>query len=239
MIFSRLLPESWKDRLRHRAGAITPRARLENLHRAGFRPRKIIDAGAYHGEWSKLASEVFPTAAFLLIEAQPQLAPVLQRVCAGHRDWKLHSAALGARPGTARFLCSETNSRIVDPGHAPATTETCIDVPVKPLYQVADTEGFLDSDFLKLDLQGNELPALEGAAGMFGTVEVILSEVSWLQIGDAPLIHEVLARFHAAGYRPYDIWGFNYRPLDRALWQTDVLFVRADSPLLCSRAWSG
>jgi hypothetical protein len=65
-----------------------------------------------------------------------------------------------------------------------------------------------------------------------------MCEVSWLRIGDVPILHEVVAEFVARGYRPYDVLGQNYRRLDRALWQTDVIFVREDSVLLASNSWS-
>jgi hypothetical protein len=66
----RLVPASWKEKLRLKAGAITLSNRLRNLRRAGFRPSKIIDAGAFRGDWSKAALEVFPEARVLLIEPQ-------------------------------------------------------------------------------------------------------------------------------------------------------------------------
>jgi FkbM family methyltransferase len=238
MSLIRLLPDRWKERLRRRAGAITPQGRLENLARAGFAPRKIIDAGAYRGEWTLLARKVFPTAMVLLVEPQPHLAAHLQGFCAQRPQTKFRSALLGAAPGRARFVFSETNSRIVDDGYTPAPGERTITLPVEPLQDIARTEDFSDCDLLKLDLQGHELRALEGAGSLFGQVEVIVAEISWLRIGDVPLLHEVLGRFQEKGYQAYDIWGFNYRPLDGALWQTDVMFVRKDSPLLASRQWS-
>jgi len=65
-----------------------------------------------------------------------------------------------------------------------------------------------------------------------------LLEVSWLRIGPVPLLEEVLGVMTGRGYVPYDIFGQNYRPLDRALWQTDILFLRRDSTLLQNTAWS-
>ncbi len=233
----RFLPESLKAKLRRRAGAITLADRLANLRAAGFAPRKIIDAGAYRGEWALLAASIFPEAAILLVEPQPHLADSLAALCRAHRRLRFRSALLGAEPAIARFVFQETNSRIVPPDYRPGPGESTIELPIARLADLAPAEGFGDCDFLKLDLQGHELAALAGAGSLFGSAEVILAETSWLRIGPVPLAHEVIATFVERGYRLYDVFGLNYRPRDRALWQTDFLFVRADSPLLASTSW--
>jgi len=229
------LPENWKDRLRRRAGAVTLRGRLENLRRAGHAPRRIIDAGAFRGQWARTALAVFPAAEVLMVEAQPALAALLTALCAREPRLRFHAALLGAEKRRSKFLLGETNSRVVPDSHVAAPGEQVFDLEVETLEAVAAAEGFGACDLLKLDLQGHELPALAGAGALFGRVEVILVEVSWLPIGGVPLVHEVCAAFRARGYQLYDILGFNYRPLDGALWQSDLMFVRRDSPLLAAQ----
>lgn len=238
MLLSKLLPEQWKERLRRRAGAVTISGRLTNLRRAGFTPRKLIDAGAYRGEWTRMALRIFPDVSCLLIEPQPQLAQGLREMCS--RNPKLHFQAslLGAQTGNARFLLEETNSRILPDDFPVGPNDRFCTVPVQTLASVARAEDFEDCDLIKLDLQGHELAALAGAGQLFGRAQVIITEVSWLRIGDVPLFHEVCVAMAERGYRAYDIFGFNYRPLDGALWQTDVCFVREDSPLIASRSWN-
>jgi FkbM family methyltransferase len=236
MSLARWLPERWKERLRRRFGAITTRARLENLRQAGFAPRQIIDGGAYRGEWAALAREIFPSAELLLVEPQPALAPRLEASCRRLGRARLRSVLLGRVPGEAELLLDESNSRVLPPGAAgPARSAR---VPMETLARLAAEERFEACDFLKLDLQGYELEALAGAGDLFGAVEVILAEVSWIPIGGTPLAQELIAACSERGYRPYDIFGFNYRPRDRALWQADLVFVRRDSPLLASESWS-
>ncbi len=238
MIFSSLFPASLKERLRRRAGAVTMSGRLENLRRAGFRPRRIIDAGAFRGDWARMAARIFPEASLLLIEPQPHLQSTIAACCASLPSARFRSALLGRTSGTACFLIDETNSRIVasPTGWAPDKLAT---LPIEPLSKIAGAEGFADCDFLKLDLQGHELEALAGAGSLFGQTEIIQIEASWLPIGPVPLAPEIVATMVGAGYRLYDVMGFNYRPLDGALWQTDFLFVRADSALLARQQdWS-
>jgi hypothetical protein len=41
----------------------------------------------------------------------------------------------------------------------------------------------------------------------------------------------------AANFTPYDVCTLYPRPLDRALWQMDMIFVRDGSALLASKAY--
>jgi FkbM family methyltransferase len=234
----RYLPESLKERLRLKAGAITQRARLLNLRRAGFHPSRIIDGGAFRGEWSLLAREIFPDAHLLLIEPQPHLKDHLSDVCARLDRARLQSALLGRESSVARFAVAASNSRVVSPEYQPSDAETVVELPVRRLADIATDTGFTGAEFLKLDLQGHELEALAGAGLLFGNAEVILIEVSLIPIGGVPLIADVMTSFSQKGYRLYDIFGANHRPLDGALWQSDLVFVRLDSPLIASSRWS-
>lgn len=234
----KFVPQSWKENLRLKAGAITLNHRLRNLRRAGFCPDKIIDAGAFRGHWAQSVLEVFPEARVLLIEPQSDCQTVLQALAAEDKRVSLRQTLLGKSAGELRFLVEGSNSRVLTGDWTPgpgARVETC---PVATLQDVAREEGFADAQFIKLDLQGHELDALAGAGDLFGRCEVFLVEVSWLRIGEVPLMHEVLRVFVDKGYQPYDILGHNYRRRDRALWQTDIMFVRGDSPLIASREWA-
>jgi FkbM family methyltransferase len=227
-----LIPKSWKEKLRRRAGAVTLTARLRNLKHAGFSAKTIIDAGAFQGEWARTALEIFPGASVLMIEPQPHLAPQLSGLSARTPNLRFRSALLGAEKKKARFLLGHSNSRIVSESYVAAAADQVRELETETLEEIAKLEGFQACDLLKLDLQGHELEALAGAGEIFGQAEVILTEVSWLRIGDVPLVHDVCEVFHRRGYRLYDVLGFNYRPLDQALWQSDLIFVRRDSALL-------
>jgi hypothetical protein len=80
---------------------------------------------------------------------------------------------------------------------------------------------------IKVDVQGAELDVLAGANLTLGGAELIVLEVSLFQFFQgAPLFCEVLAHMKSRGFVPYDVLGLQYRPIDGALSQIDVVFVK-------------
>jgi len=237
MSLSRWIPKSWKRTIRRKAGVLLMEDRLNNLKQAGFQPRKIIDTGAHRGDWTRTIKAVFPGAAVLMIEPLPECGEALAKIQSAWKDVRHRAALLGAVPGRARFRTEGTNSRMMDPGEPVPPSVQTLEIPVETLEAVAQAEGFMDCDLLKMDLQGHELEALKGAGAIFGDCEVIFMEVSWIRIGEVPILAEVIRAMGEKQYVPYDVMNFNYRPADRALWQSDLIFVKESSPLLKSRQW--
>jgi hypothetical protein len=82
---------------------------------------------------------------------------------------------------------------------------------------------------LKVDVQGAELDVLRGAERMLADTEYILLEVSLFKFfQDGPDFNDVVLYMKSRGFVIYDISGLQYRPLDNALSQLDVAFVRED-----------
>jgi FkbM family methyltransferase len=235
-VLSQLLPHQQRQALKRRLFAVRDMStRLANLKRAGFVPTGAIDGGAYHGDWAVEFWSVFPNSPVLLIEPQPGCRETLNRLVQKHAGSLVLSCAVSADSGTADFVLGETNSFICSPSQAPCST---VSVPVKRLDDIlSDTHGF-QPNLLKLDLQGHEIQALEGSVSCLDQFEVVILEVSILPIGDVPIFTELNSYMEDHGYRLYDVIPQYYRPLDGALWQVDAFYVRNNSPLIASRAWS-
>jgi hypothetical protein len=67
---------------------------------------------------------------------------------------------------------------------------------------------------------------------------VILVEVNLLDIHkDVPLVAEIITWLNARHWVAYDICGLTRRPLDKTLWQVDMIFVPHNSSLRSDKRW--
>ena len=241
-----VLPHRVRDLIGRTGRFFAPLARLEAiegltypsipgallcLRDRGFQPRFAIDVGAYHGELTILFKSIFPDSAVLMVEAQEQKRKVLRSVCdrlgaSVHFDVALLGATSGQR---VRFVEMETGSSVYEEQsgfsrHVSEKTTMALD----DLLAV-DSQPV---DFLKLDVQGYELEVLRGASRSLGQAQAVLMETSLVPVNQgAPLIAEVVKFMDESGFRMVDFCS-QIRRKDGVLWQTDLLFVRASSPLI-------
>ena len=85
-IISNIVPESFKMDLKRKLGICSPKDTLYRLKNLGINPELVVDAGAYHGLWTKAYSTFFPDAKWLLVEPQKQFNTIIKnnlvlRVC--------------------------------------------------------------------------------------------------------------------------------------------------------------
>ena len=102
-----------------------------------------------------------------------------------------------------------------------------------------DNPGFLQSEFLKLDVQGYELEVLKGASKLLSHVEFVYLEASLIQVNSGcPDILEVLNFMRDKGFKLIDFCSQTRRK-DGALWQADLLFVSNKSDFVPSQEYDG
>ena len=212
---------------------------LSNLKRLGFNPRMAIDVGAFEGEWTAMFKKIFPSCSVLMVEAQLNKELQLKKITTQLEGTSFHMGLLGAKAGEqVLFHVNSTVSSVLEEYKPndfkiePRSTETLDDV-------VANLKYTQLPDFIKLDAQGYELEILKGTSQILPHVQCILCEVSLIEINKGcPLIHEAIKFMHDRDFVAYDICSFIRRPLDRALWQTDLLFIRKSNPLIQSKNWN-
>jgi len=215
---------------------------LRLLHRSGFRPRVVIDCGANCGQWFEVASNVFADAEFHLIEPQAYCWPALERAAAARGRTNIHRTVVtapgrtivgmargGAEGNTGAFVVSQDEAIPVDVQSVATTLDSLLAKRVEA--------G--DRALLKLDIEGHELPALEGAADLLTRVEVVVSEVRFFDINrhGRPQFGDVAAFLDARDFALFDFAALASRARDLRLRIGDAVFVRRSSPLAKDVSW--
>ena len=212
---------------------------LQHLNRLGYEPRQIIDGGAHLGAFALEVSAIFPTAIVHLIDPQPACRLPLEALAA-ERGFFYHPYALSSAPGIVPMLCTEFPDTGALLGHWTAgPAQKTVNVEATTLDSLfSDSCKPSDRTLLKLDLQGHELQALEGASRMLKHVEVVLVEAPFFCNVVRPVAADIIGFFSQHGFDLFEIASLSGRPRDNRLREGDFLFIRQGSPLSADVHWS-
>lgn len=187
----------------------------------------VIDVGASDGAWSQRLLPFFPSQSYLLIEANPVHEPGLRAFTAQHANAAYALAAAGAEEGTLKFRADQ-------PLGGAASTEAhegWVTVPATTIDAEIQRRALPGPYLIKFDTHGYEIPILDGAAETLAQTSLIVMEMYNFRISDTSLTFWDMCReLEARGFRPIDLIAPMFRPYDRALWQFDLFFARADWP---------
>jgi FkbM family methyltransferase len=203
---------------------------LERLRMLGFTPAVIYDVGAFHGGWTKDARKIFPSAEYILFEANEDNIAALDAtgerrviaVLAGEDgdERNLYLPKLAVATGAS--LYRERTEHYADDRVRVAAVRT------RRLDTLAVELCLPRPDLIKLDVQGAELDVLAGAGDLLGHCAALVAELSFLSYNDAaPLIAQVIAGVEKFGFRGVDICEIHKNRTGSAL-QMDILFANGD-----------
>ena len=191
----------------------------------GFWPQTVIDVGVADGTPELYRN--FPKATFLLIEPLKEFEDALKAICTQY-DATYVIAAAASQEGTTIINITPdlSGSSILDPKEPHLESQTR-EVPTVTIDSLVDELGLRGPFVLKVDAQSSELLVLRGASRTMEMSEVIVLEVTLFQfVKDGPQFFDIVAFLKGYGFVVYDIVGHTYRPLDHALGQVDVVFVK-------------
>lgn len=198
---------------------------LRHLSDAGFRPATVIDVGVGNGTFDLYAA--FPDSAFLLIEPLEEFRPVLDSIARRYRASYVVAAAGRERGRTVIFVHSYLEGSSILRERGEQTGIVAREVPMVTIDDLCDERGLAGPYLIKVDVQGGELEAVAGAARTLSNAEVVILEVSLFQfVEDGPELHDVVSYMKDWGFVAYDLFGGHTRPLDGALAQVDIVFVK-------------
>lgn len=186
--------------------------------------RRLLDVGALHGIFSLAFSAGRTDAEALAIEPSPLAFPVLAANAARNpgAETRALQIAAGAAEGTIAMRLDWHHLEAVSADEASAPG--VLKIPVRPLDEICADEGFVP-DVIKIDVEGYELQALRGAAGLLGQVRPdLFLEAHPLQLerlgASMTELFEVLRSF---GYRVFDV---RNRPVSAAAFAAERAVTR-------------
>lgn len=197
----------------------------------GLKVNTVIDVGIAYGTPGLYGS--FEDVKYHLIEPLKEYKNVIEGICSTY-DATYTLAAAGEKIGELELnvhpdlsgssVLNESEGKHVDgePRIVPVTT---IDHEIEQFH--------LQGPYLiKVDVQGFELQVLNGACKSLQNTEVVLLEISLFEFyKSSPTFADVIAYMDRHGFSVYEIYTPTYRPLDDAMGQVDIAFVKTDGIL--------
>jgi FkbM family methyltransferase len=163
-----------------------------------------------------------------LIEPVAEFEASLREIC-GRYKAEYVLAAAGEAPGTATLNVhpDRVGSSLLKEVEGASVDGAPRQVPVVTIDDVCAEKKLAGPYLIKVDVQGAELQVLAGARRTLEETEAVILEVTLfgILIG-GPQLYDAIAWMKGMGFVAYDIFGFLYRPLDNALAQADIVFVR-------------
>ncbi|MBK9422446.1 MAG: FkbM family methyltransferase [Flavobacteriales bacterium] len=204
------------------------------LRNAGFEPKHIVDVGANHGSWTRVALTMFPQAQFTMLEPQAWLQPSFQDLLDSNPLIRYFPIGAGKNNGT--FLL--TIAKRDDSSTFRLTTEEAEtsglvqkEIPVETLNALVATNALPIPDMVKIDAEGMDLDVLEGACDFFGLTEVFMVEAAITNKSFRNTALEVIRYMDGKGYRLFDLTDLNRPWSSKVLWLVEMAFVRKGGKL--------
>lgn len=193
--------------------------------------KTVFDVGANDGQTSLKYRDLFAGAMIYSFEPFAEALDRLRQVFSDDPLIKPVEFAVSNEQGRRQLLCNKssyTNS-LLPPLEKTDLYQSvgAIEVPVTTIDRFCSQQSIDEIQILKMDIQGGELAALEGAAQMLERQDICLI---YTELLFAPL-YEGQGRFFKIcdflsgyGYELFDMYNFAYQENGRLAWG-DAIFI--------------
>jgi FkbM family methyltransferase len=188
-------------------------------------PKRFLDIGAHTGEFTQNILRLAPECQVVMVEANPNCEPYLQKLNHGY-----DILALSNKQGKAELFVEKANMLGTGASLYKENTEWYADGKFDKVEVELDT---LDNkkyfsyeviDLVKLDVQGAELDILEGGRKTITRSKYVLIETSLVVYNQgAPLVDAIVPKMKEYGFYMEDI--LDYLKFNQnQIAQMDILF---------------
>ena len=195
------------------------RKRLEYYRKVNINFNKVLDIGAYEGEWTKTFKYYYPTADVLMIEANTEKESILKEI----GNYKI--AVLGKTDDEEVNYYKCLDGVPTGNGIYPENTDYKFEPEKRKAITLSTLLGSDDGfDLIKMDVQGAERDIIQGSLPIMANTKFLLLELQTVQYTKGtPRFSEMVAYLHDLGFEFVDIFDLKY---DRdCLIEMDCLFI--------------
>jgi len=195
---------------------------LLDLKNNGFKPKNILDIGAYKGLWTRHVRTIFPVSEFHLVEAidydelnyYDNVHKVILSDTEKEVDWYQKK-----NTGDSMFKENTGHFKDCEPVKRNATT----------LDNIFNDIVF---DLIKIDVQGAEIPVLKGGKKLIEKTSFILMEMPFVGVynDSVPNFLEHIKFMDSIGFIPYEV--VEIHKLEDVTIQIDFLFIKKNHEIL-------
>lgn len=210
-----------------------------HLKKLGFRPETVLDIGIAKG--TPELYRAFPNSYFLMVEPLKEYEDVMKTTLKKYKGEYILAAA-GNENSVVEFNVHTkhlSGSSLYKESMGPAADGEPRTVDLLKLDDIVTARNLKGPYLLKADVQGAELDVLEGFSSYLYATEVISLEVSLFKfMKGAPDFYNVITYMKQKGFVAYDIELAWNRPLDNALGQLNMIFVKENGMFRKSHAYN-
>ena len=202
---------------------------LKHIKELGFTPNTVLDVGAAIG--TKPLLNNFPETNHFMIEALEEFIPKLEEVKIRMKNADFLIAAVTSENGpiTINVHPDLVGSSIYLEDEDSSVNGIPREVPAYKLDELCSKYQLKGPYLLKIDVQGAELDVLKGAEKTLMNTEYVILEIVFFDFfKGGPKFHQFIDFMKKRGFVVYDLFDPQYRPLDGAMSQIDIAFVKED-----------
>lgn len=209
---------------------------FDQLKRKGFQPKTVLDVGVAHGTESLYGA--FPDAFYFLFEPVAEFEKTIRWLLT-----RIHGeywpCALSDKAGTAKLFMAKQADGASLMHREPEGDPRLRPVDVRTLDDIFARREVEAPVLLKTDCQGADLNVIKGGRRFIQQCDMIIMEVGMFHYWgpQTPDFTDVVRYLAGEGFVAFDFIGYLPRPLDGALGQVDVVFVKQEGRFRSIHRW--